>query len=76
MTKHLFVNKRTRTDILETVSYLTTRVSEADEDDWKKLNRLLQYLRITIKLMTTLSADSISSVKWWVVVSYVVHNDM
>ena len=58
------------------MSYLTTRVSKADEDDWKKLKRLLQYLRSTLKLKMTLSADSMSSVKWWVDASYGVHNDM
>ena len=61
--KLLFVSKRARPDILVAVSYLTTRVSKADEDDWKKLKRLLQYLRSTIKLKMTLSADSMSSVK-------------
>ena len=76
MAKLLFVSKRARTDILVTVSCLTTRVSKADEDDWKKLKRLLQYLRSTIKLKMTLSADSMSSVKWWVDASYGVHNDM
>ncbi len=35
--KLLFVAKRARPDILLTVSFLTTRVKEADGDDWKKL---------------------------------------
>ena len=61
--KLLFVSKWARPDILVAMSYLTTRVSKADEDDWKKLKRLLQYLRSTIKLKMTLSADSMSSVK-------------
>ena len=74
--KFLFVSKQARPDILVAVSYLTTRVSKADEDDWKKLKRLLQYLRSTIKLKMTLSVDSMSSVKWWVDASYGVHNDV
>ena len=74
--KLLFVSKRARLDILVAVSYLTTRVSKADEDDWKNLKRLLQYLRSTIKLKMIMSADSMSSVKWWVDVSYGVHDDM
>ena len=66
--KLLFVSKRSKSDILVNVSYLT------DKDDWKKLKRLLQYLRSTVKLKMTLSADSMSSKKWWVDTSYGVHN--
>ena len=41
--KLLFVSKQARPDILVAVSYLTMKVSKADEDDWKNLKRLLQY---------------------------------
>lgn len=40
----LFVTKRSRPDIHTAASFLTTRVREPDEDDWKKLQRLIRYL--------------------------------
>ena len=38
-----FVSTRGRPDIHLAVSFLTSRVSKADEDDWKKLRRLLDF---------------------------------
>ena len=40
----LYLAKRTRPDILTTVSFLSTRVTKATESDWKRLDRLLKYL--------------------------------
>ena len=42
--KLLFVTQRGRPDILVAIAFLTTRVSKADKDGWKKLTRLMQYL--------------------------------
>lgn len=42
--KLLYLAKRTRPEILLTVSYLSSRVSIANEDDQNKLNKLLRYL--------------------------------
>jgi hypothetical protein len=41
--KLLFLAKRGRPDILLAVSFLTTRVKKPDDDDWKKLVRVLGY---------------------------------
>jgi len=71
----LFISKRCRLDIQTAVAFLTTRVSKPNEDDWKKLRRVLQYLRGTIDLRLTLGADNILKAKTWVDVSYGVHND-
>ncbi len=43
--KLLFVAKRGRPDILLAISFLTTRVKAPDDDDWKKLIRVLSYLK-------------------------------
>lgn len=53
----LFVTKRVRGDIITAISFLTTRVREPDADDWKKLKRVLKYLKGTIDLTLTLTAD-------------------
>ena len=71
----LFIGNRCRLDIKMAVAFLCTRVSEPDEDDWKKLRRVLQYLRGTIDLKLTLGADDIRRMKSWVDVSYRIHDD-
>ena len=52
------------------------RVRNPDEDDWKKLRRLLGYLKRTIKLPLILRADGVNVLKWWVDASYAAHDDM
>ena len=78
MTKHIFLYKRTRPDIHTSVAFLTTRVTQLDQDDWKKMLRLLKYLNGTLDLPLTLSADGNGAliVKWWVDSAFVVHPDM
>ena len=73
--KLLFVVKRGRGDMITATSFLTTRVKEPDEDDWKKLIRLLKYMRATMDLKLTLSANGTNVLKWWVDGSYAVHHD-
>jgi hypothetical protein len=55
---------------------LTTRVSQPDTDDWKKLKRLINYLRGTEDLVLTLSADNTHVLKWDIDAAYAVHRDM
>ena len=55
--KGLFLCKRARPDIQTTIAFLTTRVREPDEDDWKKLIRLLKYLNGTRKLAFILKLE-------------------
>ena len=74
--KMLFVANRARPDVQPTISFLSSRVTCADEDDWKKLKRLLQYLHGTIDMPLTLSIDNMSVIKTWVDAAYGVHNDM
>jgi hypothetical protein len=74
--KSLFLCKRARPDVQTPVAFLCTRVKQPDEDDYKKLKRIIQYLRLTRNLFLTLEADNLSVVKWWVDASYAVHADM
>ena len=61
--KLFFVSKRGRPDIQVAVSFLTTRVTQPDEDDWKKLLRLMRYIDTSIDLLLTLSIDSFNAIK-------------
>jgi hypothetical protein len=58
------------------VAFLTTRVRSPDQDDYKKLGRVMKYVRGSIDKTLTLEADSMHLVKWWVDGSFAVHHDM
>ena len=51
--KMLFVSKRGRPDIQVAIASLSTRVTEPDTDDWKKLVRLMRYVNATLDLVLT-----------------------
>lgn len=72
----LFLSKRARPDIQTAVAFLTTRVKHPDIDDYKKLARVIKYLRGSRELCVTLEATDMNVVKWWVDGSYAVHPDM
>ena len=72
--KLLYLCKRTRQDIQTAVAFLCTRVKNPDTDDYKKLTRVIQYLRGTQEL--TLTIEPNDHPNWWVDSSYAVHPDM
>jgi hypothetical protein len=74
--KLLFLCKRARPDIQTAVAFLCTRVKRPDQDDYKKLGRVMRYLRGTLDMPLTLEAESTSVIKWWVDASFAVHPDM
>jgi hypothetical protein len=56
----LYLYKQFRRDIAVAVSFLTTRVRAPDEDDWKKLVRLLRYLNGTRDLKLRFGDGTVS----------------
>jgi hypothetical protein len=54
---------------------LCTRVKGPTEEDWKKLLRMLQYVKSSLKDVLILRADNLSVVKWYVDASFAVHPD-
>jgi hypothetical protein len=74
--KTLFLCKRARPDLQTAVAFLCTRVQSCNEGDYKKLTRMLKFLRATKDDYLTLSAASLHNVRWWVDASYAVHPDM
>ena len=74
--KLLFLCKRSRPDVHTAVSFLCTRVKGPDIDDYKKLARVIKYLRATQSLGLTLESDHTNVIKWWVDASYGTHPDM
>eukprot|EP00957_Ditylum_brightwellii_P053095 4025957-Ditylum_brightwellii.AAC.1 len=75
-TKLLFLCKRARRDIQTGVTFLTTWVKEPNEDDWKKVRRIILYLNGTTKLVTTLSVSKLNIATWWVDGSFATHPNM
>ena len=74
MAKLLYLCKRTRQDIQTAVAFLCTRVRDPDTDDYKKLTKVMQYLRNTRSI--TLTIEPTDEPKWWVDSLYAVHPDM
>ena len=74
--KLLFLCKRARPDLQTAVAFLTTRVKEPDEDDQRKLQRAIKYLRSTKNLTLTLEADKSGTIRWWVDAAFAVHHNM
>ena len=73
--KALFACKRSRCDLQVAVAMLCTRVKSPTEEDWKKLFRMLQYIKSSLKDVLVLRADDLSVVKWYVDASFAVHPD-
>ena len=74
--KLLFVTKRARIDVDLTVSFLCTRLSRSDVNDWEKIRRLLRYLYDTIDLARTIGANGMDILQTWVDAPYATHHDM
>jgi hypothetical protein len=49
-------------------------VKEPDSDDWKKLIRVLGYLRGTMELCLTIVCESIQKLTWYIDGSYATHD--
>lgn len=73
--KLLYLAKRVRPDVLPVVSFLTTRVSAACDDDLAKLTRALKYLNGTRGMGMILAFDPKMVLVSYVDVSYGVHAD-
>ena len=53
----LHVSKQSETNVQPTMALVCTRVKDPDEDNWKKLCRLMSHLKDTLELCPTLRAD-------------------
>jgi hypothetical protein len=74
--KLLYLSKRTRPDILVAISFLTSRVLVATDQDATKLMRVLKYLNGTRHMGIILSAEeAVLSLKIYIDASYGVHAD-
>ena len=72
----LYLSQRGRPDIRTAISFLCSRLKCPDEDNYKKLTRLIRYLRHTLSICLVLGKDDTGVVRWWIDASYAVHPDM
>lgn len=70
----LYISKRARPAIWTTIAFLYTCPAVADVDNWRKLRRLLQYIKTMIDLELIIGADTFTAFKTFV--AYRVHMDM
>ena len=71
-----YLAQRGRPDIRMAVNFLSTRVAQPDEDDYRKLGRVLKYLQSTYDLILRLEGDQDGKVLWWADASYATHPNM
>ena len=72
----LYLSQRGRPDIRTAISFLCSRLNCPDEDDYKKLTRLIRYLQHTLYLCLVLGKDTSESIRWWIDASFAIHPDM
>jgi hypothetical protein len=69
----LYLAKRTRPTLLTAVSFLTSRVNDATEDDEHKLSRLLRYINGSRRTPLILSAPNPIKLHCYIDASHAVH---
>jgi hypothetical protein len=74
--KAIFLCKRARPDIDQAITFLSSRVKDANEGDWNKLLRVLSFLRGTINDVLKLEADDTNTLTWYIDAAFTVHADM
>ena len=74
--KFLYVAKRARPDLQVAVAFLCKRVKCPNVGNWKKLGRLVRYVRATIHLPLIVGSDGTGNMVWSIDASFAVHMDM
>ena len=71
----IFLSKRARPDLQTTISFLYTRITTPDVNDYKKLASVMKYLHIYPHLPRILGSDGEGNIYWSVDAAFAVHND-
>ena len=74
--KLLYIMKRARPDLETSIGHLCTRVTKSDEDDWKKLRRIIAWIKCTIDDPRIIGASNLSEIFTWIYAAYAVHDDI
>ena len=74
--RFLYVAKRARPDLQVAVAFLCKQVKCLNVGDWKKLGRLIRYVRATIHLPLIVGSDGTGNMVWSIDALFAVHMDM
>jgi len=74
--KGMYLCKWGRPDIQLEIAFLITRCEEPNENDWKQLIRLMNYLKGTVDDVLILEADNTQTMRWYVDAAFAAHKDM
>jgi hypothetical protein len=74
--KAMFLCKRARPDISPAIGFFAGRVKQPNEGDWKKLMKVLGFLKGTREDVLTLEADNCQTLTWYIDAAFGVHADM
>ena len=74
--KLLWVMKRARPDLETAIGFLCTRVDKSDMDDWKKLRRVIAFIKCTINDCRMIGATDLTKIFTWIDAAYAVNPDM
>ena len=69
----LFASERARLDVQVCVAFLCTRVKAPTEQDYKKLGKVISYLKETVHLPLVVGADDTGRLTWNIDASFAVH---
>ena len=72
----MYLSQRGRPDIRTAVAFLSSHVSNPDQDDYMKLGKVIKYLEYTMNLILRLQVDESNLLQWWVDAAYETHSDM
>ena len=72
----MYLSQHGRLDIRTAVAFLSSRVSNPDQDDYMKLGKVIKYLESTLHLTLRLQVDESNLLHWWVDTAYATHSDM
>ena len=76
ISRELFICKRARPAIQLTVPLFCTKVKWIDEDERKKLLRMIEYLQETQDEKLTLKTNNMTMVDWYVDAAFAVYAGM
>ena len=73
--KLIYISTRTRQDLLTTISFLSKRVSNHTQEDWRKLQRALNHLYNTKTQRLRLGMTTPMTIRTYIDASLAIHSD-
>ena len=69
----MYLSQHGRPNIQTAIAFLSSRVSNPNQDDYMKLGKVIKYLENTLHLTLRLQANETNLLQWWVDAAYATH---